>query len=156
MNIDEMRLPDAIEPSCWYVAFHEKGHGRFVSALAFGRFKHVSAFGYYPGFKGWLYVDPQFGRLRLLMISHEQHKLVLNEIEGATLVRFEVGERAFRASLPSRLFLYCVPVIKYLIGLSCVAITPCGLYRQLLKSGGIEIDASEPKVSQEQNKLRPA
>lgn len=150
--MNEISLPDAIEPSCWYVAFHERTTNR-IAALCPGRFKHVSAFAYYPGFKSWLYVDPQFGRLRLLMIAHDQRKLLLDEIASAALVRFEI---ASLQSFSFRFGLYCVPQIKYLLGLSCVAARPDALYRHILKNGGILIDGRHSLSTAASGRPQPA
>ena len=40
--MDIRTLPSAIEPSQWFIVFHETTKSRLVSFFAFGRFKHVS------------------------------------------------------------------------------------------------------------------
>lgn len=140
--MDGRDIPQAIEPSCWYIVFHETTSSAIVSFFSFGRFKHVSAFGYYAGFKGWLVVDPHFRRLRLSMIPHEKHHLLVEYTKGCTLVKVDapgVGKLTFAA----RFGIYCVPAIKYLLGLSCVAARPDALYRHILRNGGILIDGQQ-------------
>jgi hypothetical protein len=41
--------------------------------------------------------------------------------------------------LIGRIGFYCVPAIKQLLGLPCVAATPDALYRHLIKHGGVQI-----------------
>ena len=138
----DVRMPSAIEPSQWFVVFHETTKSRLVSLFAFGRFKHVTAFGYCAGFKAWLHVDPQFGRLRLSLLSQEQAVALSRD---AVLVKVAP---ACGINFLGRIGLYCVPTIRYLLGLPCVALTPTGLYRQILRNGGILIDGgySEPSA----------
>ena len=138
--MDYREIPSAIEPSAWYVVFHERTQSRIVSFLSFGRFKHVSAFGYYAGFKGWLVVDPHFTRLRLSMIPHEKHGLLIKYMDGCTVVKIEPKNGFNLAARPGVPGIFCVPAIKYLIGLSCVAVRPDALYRHIINNGGIPID----------------
>src|SRR5215469_4650472 len=126
--MDVVELPaGAIEPSAWFVAFHETTRSKIVDLLAIGRFKHVTAFGYCAGFKAWLHVDPQFSRLRLSLLTQSE---MVKVARAGVLVKIEpkagIGIRA-------RTGIYCVPVIKYLLGIPCVALTPSGLYRQILR-----------------------
>lgn len=136
--MDARSIPQAIEPSTWYVVFHASSESRLVSFLSFGRFKHVSAFAYYAGFKGWLVFDPTFGRISLSMIPHEQNKLLLDYIAGAKVIKYQIKQGDI--NFGSRFGLYCVPAIKYLLGLSCVAVRPDGLYRHIVNNGGTLID----------------
>jgi len=135
----EVRFPpSAIEPSQWFVAFHETTQSKIINALPIGRFKHVTAFGYCAGFKAWLHIDPQFGRLRLALLSQSAMEAAARH---GVLVKVGHGSGV---KFFGRTGLYCVPVIRYVIGLPCVALTPDGLYRQILRNGGILIGLSQP------------
>jgi hypothetical protein len=135
--MDSITLPEAIEPDYWNVVFHPS-ETRLGQAL--GRFKHVSAFTYVPGFRAWLICDVQWSGMRLCLFSHEAAMRVFTHYTAdCTLVKFDRQHR--QMMLASRLGFYCVPAVKCLLGLSCVAVTPDGLYRYLVKHGGCLIGA---------------
>lgn len=129
--MDSYTLPEAIEPDYWNVVFYPSdGAWR-----AIGRFKHVSAFAYVPGFKAWLICDVQWSGMRVCVFSHETAmRLFTHYTEDCTIVKFTRQHR--QMMLASRLGFYCVPAVKCLLGLSCVAVTPDALYRYLVRNGG--------------------
>jgi hypothetical protein len=137
--MDAIRLPHAIEPDEWFVVFHRQTPSRLLSLIALGRFKHVSAFAYCPGFKLWLLYDTSLYGTRLILLPH-------GETAKAALVKYTAGcaivkiaARRVHMGTSSRLAFYCVPAVKHLIGLRCVAMRPDALYRQILRSGGVPI-----------------
>ena len=130
-------LPPAIEPDYWNVVFHPSEG--ILPRLVLGRFQHVSAFTYIPGFAGWILYDVQWGGVRIAMFSKVAHLVAYTR--GCTVVKFTC--RYDHMPLYTRLGFYCVPAIKHLIGLSCVAVSPDGLYRAVIANGGEVI--SEPE-----------
>ena len=131
--MDTHFLPDAIEPTYWNVVFHpsESRAARFW----LGRFQHVSAFTYIPGFRAWLMYDAQWRGTRLLVVSERALEAYIGYMGNCAVVKFDRADRQMR--LPGRVGFYCVPAIKSLLGLSCVAATPDALYRHLINNGGI-------------------
>lgn len=149
----------ATEPAEWFVVFHRKSTSRLFSMLSCGEFKHVSAFGYCAGFKAWIVYDVTWAGSYIRLVAHDEAgKQTLGEwTAGCDLVRIA------RATAPppvlSRLGLYCVSAIKHLLGLGCVAMTPSGLYRHLLKHGGVLINGhTEPTdaAGRPESRLRAA
>ena len=135
--MDYYELPDAIEPTYWNVCFHPaKG---FWPRLVLGRFQHVSAFTYIPGFSGWILYDVQWSGVRIAMLSKVAHLVAYTR--GCTVIKFT--RRYDHMPFYTRLGFYCVPAIKHLIGLSCVAVTPDGLYRSIIDNGGIILNESK-------------
>ena len=137
--MDAIRLPAAIEPDEWFVVFHRHTPSRLLALIALGCFKHVSAFAYCPGFKLWLLYDTSLSGTRIVLLSH-------GEIAKASLVKYtnncaivKIASRRVHMGWSSRLAFYCVPAVKHLIGLRCVAMRPDALYRQILRSGGVPI-----------------
>jgi hypothetical protein len=129
--MDTQILPDGFEPSYWNVVFHPS-EGR-LARLLLGRFQHVSAFAYVPGFRCWVIYDCQWGGTRISFVSHGT--LLIPFIRNCSVIKFD---RIYKPMvLASRFSFYCVPAIKSLLGLSCVAATPDGLYRHLIDNGGI-------------------
>jgi hypothetical protein len=137
--VDTYELPDAIEPDYWNVVFHPATtwHAR----LFVGQFQHVSAFTYVPGFKAWIVYDVQWGGMRIAMFAQQFGvEAFVRSTRDCAIVKFTRS----RGHMPiaSRLGFYCVPAIKHLLGLPCVAVTPDQLYRALINNGGIRIDAA--------------
>jgi len=129
--MDTQILPDGFEPSYWNVVFHPSE--RRLARLLLGRFQHVSAFAYVPGFRCWVIYDCQWGGTRISFVSHGT--LLIPFIRNCSIVKVD---RVYKPMvLASRIAFYCVPAIKSLLGLSCVAATPDGLYRHLINNGGM-------------------
>jgi hypothetical protein len=128
--MDTYTLPDAIEPTYWNVVFHPS-QTRLARWLL-GEFQHVSAFTYIAGFRAWVLYDNQWGGTRICFYSHGT--LLIPYLRDCAVIKFD--RRYERFALASRFGFYCVPAIKQLLGLSCVAATPDGLYRHLIRHGG--------------------
>jgi hypothetical protein len=47
----------AIEPERWVLVFQRESKVWWVRLLACGKYKHVAAYAYLPGFKAWLIYD---------------------------------------------------------------------------------------------------
>ena len=141
--MDNITLPEAIEPDTWNVVFYPCA-SRLGRMLA--RFKHVSAFAYVPGFRAWVLLDVQWSGLRLCLFSHEAAMRVFTHYtEGCAIVKFSRQHQTL--GLSSRAGFYCVSAIKCLLGVRCRVILPDGLFRYLLNNGGIEIGASPSNSS---------
>src|SRR5215469_339744 len=128
--MDSYALPDAIEPSYWNVVFHPSGTR--LERLILGRFRHVSAFTYIPGVAAWIMIDCQWGGVRVMFIP--RIAALVAYTRGCTVIKADRVYQPF--AIWSRFGFYCVPAIKQLLGLSCVAATPDALYRHLIKHGG--------------------
>jgi hypothetical protein len=142
--MDEINLPEAIEPDEWYVIFHRKVAVRWLSWLAFGEFKHVSAMAYCPGFKAWLVYDTQLRGTRIFLVAHGRDgetikPFFIERTRDCAVVKIARGHA--HMGLSSRWGLYCVPVIKHLIGLRSAALRPDKLYKDCIKAGGEIIGA---------------
>lgn len=139
----EMRQLAAVEPSEWFVVFHRKSMNRLLSFLAFGEFKHVSAFGYCAGFKAWVVYDVRWSGTSICLMDQSA---VIEFTQGCDILK--IARTDVKMGPDSRLGLYCVTAIKHLIGLRCVAMTPDQLYRHILRNGGLPIrEQSEPRAS---------
>lgn len=136
MNIVEGR---AVEPTDWFVVFHRTSTSRVLSFLAFGEFKHVSAFAYCAGFRAWMMYDVQWGGTALRLVDKAALMELIRDCEIVQLPRSEA-----RMGLSGRVALYCVSSIKHLLRLRCVAVTPNALYRHILRNGGTVIGEHRP------------
>jgi hypothetical protein len=129
--MDMVDLPATIEPSEWFVVFHSKALNRWLSLLTPGRFKHVAVFGYCPGVKLWLAYDVQWSGTRIVLMDKAA---IMAWTKDCAVVQISSTGKKMGAS--SRLGLYCVNAVKHLLRLRCVAATPDGLYRHILRHGG--------------------
>jgi hypothetical protein len=149
--MDEIALPDTIEPTEWYVIFHRKVAVRWLSWLALGEFKHVSAMAYCAGFKAWLVYDTQLRGTRIYLIAHGRNGETIKPFfadytRGNAVVKIACG--TVPMGLSSRWGLYCVPAIKHLVAVRCAAIRPDALYGALLRNGGTLLDdARQPDAA---------
>jgi hypothetical protein len=135
--MDSHELPAAIEPDYWNIVFHPSETR--LKRIFLGRFQHVSAFTYVPGFRAWLVYDVQWSGVRLALVSQPAAIEVFARFtKGCTIVKYYRSHQ--HLDLIGRIGFYCVPAIKQLLGLPCVAATPDGLYRHLIKHGGVLIN----------------
>lgn len=128
-----------IEARRWTVVFHREAENWFFSAIALGKFKHVSALAWVPDLGQWWIYDVGFRRTRLkVMEDGPTAKQVIGAIvRGNATVTIDVREDG----LPwMRLGLFCTTAISHLIGLRCGALRPDALYRHLVAKGGVVRD----------------
>lgn len=124
----------AIEPTMWFLVFQEKARTRWVNWLAFGRFKHVSAYGWVPDQRMWVFYDVSLGRTRIAVLpvcdaAEEEIRRLARY--GVTLAMKPRGEcrRWFRVGF------WCVPAMAHLVGVPSCAVRPDALFRQCLRHG---------------------
>jgi hypothetical protein len=137
--VNEITDMAVIEPSEWFVVFHRKSVNRILSFLAFGEFKHVSAFGYCPGVKLWLLYEVKLSGTRVMLLDKSA---VMAWTEGCDILK--IAPTGKRMEFSSRLGFTCVNAVKHLLGLVCVAVTPDQLYRHILRNGGLPIHGRGP------------
>jgi len=144
--MEAIDLPNAIEPTEWFVVFHPETKMRWLALLAFGRFKHVSAFAYCPGFKAWLLYDTQWGGTRLILFPAATAKATLMQYTaGCAVVKIA---RALQPMGPTgRVGFNCVTAIRHLLGVRCAMYRPDALYRYILQHGGQRIDEGKHPVN---------
>jgi len=124
----------ASEPSAWFLAFFETTSLSWLNRLPWLRFRHVSAFGYAPGFNLWIFYDVHWHGTEIRLVSHETARAgIADWTRGATVIRMQRPASRRGRLRPA---LTCVSAMAHLAGLPCVALTPDGLYRSCLKHGG--------------------
>lgn len=137
--MDEIHLPDAIEPTEWNVVFHKTTRWRWLRWLACGRFKHVSAFAYCPGFRAWLVYDTQLSGTRLMLLANGDKARATLKRYTADCEIVTIARQHQRPHWSSRIGFYCVPATKHLLGVRCAAMRPDALYRHLIQIGGTRL-----------------
>jgi hypothetical protein len=140
MNVIE--LPDAIEPTTWNVVFHTVAPNPLYGFLAFGHFKHVSAFAYVPGLRAWLLYDAELNGTRLRLLPHGERgiKQLMAYSAGCVILTMEKAYPVDPLPLGGRLGFYCVPAIRHLLGVRCRCLRPDALFKAMLRSGGVLVN----------------
>jgi len=132
MNV--VTLPAAVEPEEWTIVFHREASSRWFSFIAFGKFKHVSAFAYLAGLNGWVIHDWHAGGLQVAVLPHstETCRIISTLFGGGEWIK--VRRQAGTSWSGFRLGT-CVGAVKHLLGLRSNALRPDGLYRYLVRHG---------------------
>jgi hypothetical protein len=97
----------------------------------------VTAAAYYVSEERWVFYDPAFCGTRIEIFTHDEFAPVLGSMmERATVLR--VASRFDRNSTPAAW--HCVGAIKALLGLRSCALSPSGLFRDLLRHGAEPVE----------------
>lgn len=122
----------------WYVGFigdHQGRPARWFDIFTDKNFRHVLAIGYDPMLKVWVYYDPNIYSTHVQVYDPDDENLnsliYFVKTNGAWL---RVKPRN-KACLFGRWRHYCVPAVKHLVGSASSALTPKGLYRDLVREG---------------------
>lgn len=120
----------------WHVAFWKKPvRASWHHWLARGPYKHVSAFGYSARCNVWCFYNPAGNAEQIEIVRNraEEFLPILDYIKHrADLLAVQIGDRAHA---PWRPGCYCVPQIVRLLGVRTCALTPGGLYFDLVRQG---------------------
>lgn len=130
------------QPTHWNVCFCRTGWHPWLDAVLPGKFKHVRAFAYVPLEDTWIFVDVNFSGLTLRSVGNRS--AVLNSLIAAWIADCEVvlmPHRERKRLLPG---LYCVGLVKRLIGSPSGALLPSGFHRHCLETGGRPFDGKDP------------
>lgn len=134
----ELRPDDSgnFEPEVWYVAFWPESTRWWANWLSFGRFRHVSAFGWVSQAQCWLFFEVMSNRteIRAVPAAFERHALA-PILDHCTVLKMPALDRGdLRVKLKPGF--WCVPAVAHLIGLRSCALRPDALFRHCLAHGG--------------------
>jgi hypothetical protein len=124
-------------PWTWLICFHRDCRTWWINRLVPGRFKHVTAIGYSPIAKVWIFYDPAIDRTRISVMQDGDgtSDVLAAWIRNATVVSVNLDVAGHPAGR-WRLGLWCVPIVAQLIGLRSGAVLPSRLLRDCLRHGG--------------------
>ena len=131
------RLPPASSPPIWYVVFGQDANPHLFDRFLHRGFRHVFAFGYLPGHDLWIIYDVKFSHTVMGVIEAGDAARLIGWIRNSGRA-LEWKSRKTQ-TVRWRFGFWCVPAIKHLLGLRCVALTPWQLYRWMLKNGAKEV-----------------
>lgn len=107
-----------------------------MSFIAFGKYKHVRAFGYVPFLHVWVFFDPCWRngiRIAVAADGVAANAMIGEWVEGADIIRIAQCESA--RGMP--ILGWCVPSVRRLIGIRSRALRPDTLYQDCLLAGGM-------------------
>lgn len=122
-----------IEPDEWFLCFLGTERHHWFDRFTKKGFRHVCAFAYLPLTGCWVFYDVNIFRTVISVSGGEDADRRIGGLArlGKILrVKPGAGGRWW-----SRLGFWCVPAMKHLIGSRSSALTPYGLYRDLLEQG---------------------
>lgn len=122
----------------WHVAFGDfhKRDRRWWHPFCEPGFSHVLAFGYVRG--GWVVIDPLVGHIDVRVAIGSETDLLIGalKVAGGRILRCD---RVIRHSWRPRGPVYCVTVVKHLLGVRGFAVTPRQLHDALIAQGAVEV-----------------
>lgn len=139
------------EPKDWYVVFHPTSPKWWIRWLAFGRFKHVSCFGFVERAQSWAFFEFHLDRTRIMIVGdHEADILIGNFIEGNTIVRLAkpLGQDL---NVNMAAGAWCVPAVAHIVGVKTCTLRPDAFFRQCLAKGG-ELMFAEGRENEAQDR----
>ncbi len=119
----------------WHVVFWKTVfRPSWLHRLAPGPYKHISALGYSARCNVWVFYYPAGNGDRIEVVANDETFLALVDYlkERADLLEVDVTRRHHPLWRPG---FYCVPQIIRLLGVQSSALTPRGLFNDLLRSG---------------------
>lgn len=132
---EQLNLQDC-EPLEWFVHFTREYERPWVKWLAWGEFRHVSAFGFVKASGVWVFYDYMASRTRILIVTDEKANLLLGQYSrSGVVVRMPAPIVADHRS-KLKLGLWCVISVAHLMGLSTCALRPDTLLKHCLANGG--------------------
>jgi hypothetical protein len=120
------------QPSRWVICFRKTTDSRWISWLACGRYKHVSAFGYIAEVDHWVFLDWRITTLDVIVARGTgADQLMAYYTRDADLL----GMAPRKRGRGLRLGLWCVPAVKHLVGIRGSALRPTALWKDCIRQG---------------------
>jgi hypothetical protein len=119
----------------WHVAFVPGPVLRWWDVLCSPSMRHVLAFGWCDHAQVWVIVDATHAGLRIRLVPDGipfYGVLAQMKVAGASFLEMDVQEST---STGLRFGLWCVPVVKSLLGVGGWALRPEALYREMVRKG---------------------
>lgn len=132
---DELAPIGIALPAVWQVCFCSTERRFWWNRFLTRGFEHVYLLGYLPEYGAWMYFDPQADRLLLAIVSKEiAGRLLTRAYQGGRILTYEPEDDTPQSVL-DHFGTWCVPAVRHVLGVRCVAVTPKGLHDFLLENG---------------------
>lgn len=132
-------LPALGGPDFWLVMFMDRTSTAWLDRLIPGRWKHVSAVGYFPDARCWVRVDPT---LRGIWVDVRRSEEAGNWLDQVAAGGGVLKVQARRSDAKVFRQFWCVPAVAAMVGSRSGALLPDRFWRDLI-SEGAEIVADE-------------
>lgn len=128
-------------PQLWNVCFAGLERNRWFDRFLRPGFRHVFMVGYVAEFGLWLKYEVLFSYSSIAIVSGDYAAGLICKAmhDGDVLTMRPMFHMKHR--VVSRLGLWCVPAVRHALGVRCVALTPQGIHRFLLKNGAKSLKA---------------
>jgi hypothetical protein len=126
----------------WLIAFENPVRPAWWARFLRPGFRHIRACAYYPEANQWLFFNPTLRGTVIELWQGEDADCWLGEMALSATIVLRFPSKYERSAAP--MTFYCVGAIKGLLGLRSTALTPYGLYRDLLARGAEIVDV--PKI----------
>lgn len=123
----------------WLVLFCEPRDPAWWARIFRPGFRHVYAVSWYADQERWVEFNPSRYGTVIRIWNNEQFPGVLAQMLEETTVVLRVASR--RDRMHTAPFAYCVAAMKALLGVRSWALTPHGLYRDLIARGAETVHA---------------
>jgi hypothetical protein len=121
----------------WYIGFIKTHTKKYWFERLWFKYSHVFAFK--PDGDKWLVVDCTIKNIYAYTADNDEMRGVLNapEIEEIKLLRIKAREPKDQSF--TLMPIYCVSVVKKILGVTTLALSPDGLYSYLIKHGAEKV-----------------
>lgn len=120
----------------WFVVFDRRVPNPAWNFLIPGKFKHVWCFGYCEAARTWVFVDPEYRRMRHAIVpDHLADEAIASALESGAVLRMHASART---SPNLRMISCCTATVRDILGLPgwwVWDMVPDKLYRDCLKAG---------------------
>ncbi|HQU46828.1 MAG TPA: hypothetical protein PK867_28750, partial [Pirellulales bacterium] len=127
--MEAVQTHGGVEPAEWFLVFHTRSRSWWLSLLAMGWCKHVSAFGFVSidGKRIWVLHDLNWDGIQVVVYSHSGMKAAMAQFvaEGARIVKVRPGREPM--ALRSRVGFWCFTAAKHVARARTFALTGAGL-----------------------------
>jgi hypothetical protein len=132
-------VPDVPEqpdmPVVWQVCFADRVRRAPWDWICPQNYRHAFLLGYLPGLDRWLCYDVLFFKTEITVLPGALAGRLLTTAQRQGGVLNWPAPGALKASWWPRFGFWCVPAIKHVLGLRCVAMTPKGLHDWMVRHG---------------------
>lgn len=124
------------EPRVWQVCFAKRTRTWWADSFLPAGFRHVYLIGYVPEFDTYVMFDPASDGTQVSILSPGMAgRYLARAIDEGAVLNFAARTIYPRVRFWHRLGFWCVPAVKHILGLGCVAMTPHRLHSYLLTLG---------------------
>jgi hypothetical protein len=117
----------------WLIFFGDTPRRAWWANVLRPGFRHIAAMSWYAAEQRWVYFDPACSGTVIRILTADEAPALIDRLLAQSSAVLRVASRHDRGNAPAVCF--CVGQVKALLGVRSRALTPYGLYRDLLARG---------------------